>query len=217
MHATTAAPAIRVLLVDDHPVMRVGLASVLSLSHGFEVVAQADDGLSSIDLYRQHVPDVVLLDVSMDRVDGIETLRRLREIFHDPRVLMLTSSQAPEDMRMAMEAGARGYLVKTIHHEALATAIRTVHAGGTIDPRTTASNRPDGPLSQREGEVLGLVRQGFSNDEIASLLGISERTARAHVSSILAALGAADRAQAVALGYELGILRPTARRAPPRP
>jgi len=204
-------PAIRVMIVDDHPVMRVGLASVLSSSHGFDVVAQAEDGPSAIDLHRRHLPDVVLLDVSMERMDGIDTLRRLIGENPDARVLMLTSSQAPEDMAMAMMAGARGYLVKTIHHDALAAAIRTVHAGGVIAPPAKATGPRDGPLSQREVEVLGLVRQGYSNDEIATVLGISERTARAHVSAILAALGAADRAQAVALGFEQGILRPSLR------
>lgn len=211
MNLSAGSPEIRVMIVDDHPVMRVGLASVLSSSHGIAVVAQAEDGISAIDLYRRHIPDVVLLDVSMERMDGIETLRRLLGEFPAAKVLMLTSSQAPEDMGMAMTAGARGYLVKTIHHEALAAAIRTVHAGGTIDPPAAVTGSRDGPLSQREVEVLGLVRQGYSNDEIAKLLGISERTARAHVSAILAALGAADRAQAVALGFELGILRPSLR------
>jgi DNA-binding NarL/FixJ family response regulator len=203
------------MLVDDHPVMRVGLASVLGMSHGFDVVAQTGDGLSAIDLHRQFMPDVVVLDISMERMDGIATLRRLLGEFPAARVLMLTSSQASEDMTLAMEVGARGYLVKTVHHEALAAAIHTIHAGGVVAPPTAERSRQAGPLSQREAEVLGLVRQGFSNDEIASLLGISERTVRAHVSAILAALGAADRAQAVALGFELGILRPSVR--PTRP
>lgn len=150
MNTSAGCPEIRVMLVDDHPVMRVGLASVLSMSHGFSVVAQAEDGLSAIDLYRDHVPDIVLLDVSMERMDGIDTLRRLLGDFPAARVIMLTSSQAPEDVGMAMMAGARGYLVKTIHHEALAAAIRTVHAGGVIDPPASATSFRDGPLSQRE-------------------------------------------------------------------
>jgi CheY-like chemotaxis protein len=112
VNTPAGSPEIRVMLVDDHPVMRVGLASVLSMSHGFSVVAQAEDGLSAIDLYREHVPDIVLLDVSMERMDGIDTLRRLLGDFPAARVLMLTSSQAPEDMGMAMKAGARGYLTR---------------------------------------------------------------------------------------------------------
>lgn len=203
---------IRVMLVDDHPVLRVGLASVLSAGHGFAVVAEAEDGEGALSTYRRASPDVVLLDVSMERMDGIETLRRLLREFPQARVLMLTSSRSPEDAGLAISVGAKGYLVKTVHHSVIADAIRTVHAGGTVGSAVGDARRPAaGPLSQREVEVLGLVRQGFSNDEIASLLGISERTARAHVSSILESLGAADRAQAVALGFELGILRPSLR------
>lgn len=200
---------IRVMLVDDHPVMRVGLANVLSLNHGFAVVAQADDGPSAIALWRQHHPDVCLLDVSMERMDGIETLRRLRADFPEARVIMLTSSKAAEDREMAMQSGACGYLLKTVRHDELAAAIRRVHAGETLaGPPPPASPLPRrGPLTQREIEVLGFIRQGFSNDEIARLMGISERTVRAHITSILASLQAADRAQAVALGFELGILK----------
>jgi len=197
------------MLVDDHPVMRVGLANVLSINHGFRIVAQADDGRSALALWRQHRPDVCLLDVSMDGMDGIETLRRLRAEFPEARALMLTSSKAGEDMSLAMQAGARGYLTKTVRHDDLAAAIRTVHRGETVGPQMPAPQKlqTEGPLSQREIEVLGLIRQGFSNDEIARLLGISERTVRAHVTAILAALSAADRAQAVAIGFELGLLK----------
>ena len=203
------------MLVDDHPVMRVGLANVLSLNHGFRIVAQADDGRSALALWRQHRPDVCLLDVSMERMDGIETLRRLRAEFPEARVLMLTSSKAGEDMSLAMHAGARGYLTKTVRHDELAAAIRAVHHGETVGPQIPPPPKPaaDGPLSQREIEVLGLIRQGFSNDEIARLLGISERTVRAHVTAILATLSAADRAQAVAIGFELGLLKLSSKKA----
>ena len=206
--------AISLMLVDDHPVMRVGLASVLSLNHGFRIVAQADDGPSALDLWRRHRPDVCLLDVSMDRVDGIETLRRLRAEFPDARVLMLTSSKSGEDMDLAMQSGASGYLLKTIGHEELAAAIRAVHRGEHVTAPLMTPRKPARELlSQRELEVLGLIRQGFSNDEIGRLLGISERTVRAHVTAILAALGAVDRAQAVARGFELGLLKLRAPRA----
>ena len=148
----------------------------------------------------------------MERMDGVETLRRLVAEFPDCKVIMLTSSRAPQDATLAFAAGARGYLVKTAHHSTIAEAIRDVHGGKRLGTPLADPTVPStGPLSHRETEVLGLIRQGFSNDEIASLLGISERTARAHVSAILEALGAADRAQAVALGFELGILRPSLR------
>jgi len=201
-----------VMLVDDHPVLRLGLASVLTASHGFAVVAEADTGAAALTLYRDKKPDVVLLDVSMERMDGLETLRRLLGEFPAARVIMLTSSRAAEDAALARSIGAKGYLVKTVHHATIAEAIRTVEEGGTLDATTGTAEMPStGPLSHRQVEVLGLIRQGFSNEEIGSLLGISERTARAHVSAILEALGAADRAQAVALGFELGILRPSLR------
>jgi DNA-binding NarL/FixJ family response regulator len=205
------------MLVDDHPVMRVGLANVLSLNHGFKIVAQADEGRSALVLWRQHQPDVCLLDVSMEHMDGIETLRRLRAEFPEARVLMLTASKAGEDMSRAMQAGARGYLTKTIQHDELAAAIRAVHRGETVGLSMPAPQKPtaDGPLSKREIEVLGIIRHGFSNDEIARLLGISERTVRAHVTAILAALSAADRAHAVAIGFERGLLKLSSKKAGP--
>lgn len=203
---------IRVMLVDDHPVLRVGLASVLTTGHGFVVVAEAEDGAGALEHFRRTRPDVVLLDLSMERMDGIETLRRLLAEFPAARVIMLTSSKAPEDAVLALAVGAMGYVVKTVHHAVIAAAIRDVHSGERIGSTLSLPEAVrKGPLSHRELEVLGLIRQGFSNDEIASFLGISERTARAHVSAILESLGATDRAHAVALGFELGILRPAVR------
>jgi DNA-binding NarL/FixJ family response regulator len=200
------------MLVDDHPVMRAGLANVLSFNHGFDIVAQANDGPSAIELWREHRPDVCLLDVCMEQMDGIETLRRLRNEFPDARVLILSSSKDRDDMSLAMHSGARGYVVKTVQHGELARAICTVHEGGIVEPQQPVPPKPavGGPLSHRELEVLGLVRQGFGNDEIARLLGISERTVRAHMTAILATLNAADRAQAVAIAYDLGLFKPTA-------
>ena len=206
---TTANPlATSVMLVDDHAVMRVGLASVLSLGHGFNIVAQANDGASACELYRKHRPDVTLLDVSMDRMDGIETLCRIRATFPDARILMLSASKDPRDIQTAMQSGAWGYLIKSVGHEELAEAIRAVKRGERITPPPCGptSDMP-GPLNLRETEVLGLVRQGFTNDGIAQLLGISERTVRWHMTCILEKLHASDRAQAVARGFELGLLR----------
>ena len=133
------AGKIRLMLVDDHPIMRMGLANLLSLDTDMEVVAQADDGPTALALWRKHRPDVTLLDVSMERMDGIETLRRLRADHPDANVLMLTSSKASEDMSLAMQAGARGYLLKTIHHEELAAAICKVHRGEVV---TAAIGQP---------------------------------------------------------------------------
>lgn len=206
---TTSPFPISVMLVDDHPVMRIGLASVLSLNHGFKIVAQAEDGTSAIELWRKHRPDVCLLDMRMEGMDGIATLRKLRSEFPNARIVMLTSSKSAEDLAVAMQAGARGYLLKTIRHDDLAMAIRAVYRGETVVSPSVPSplRQPAGPLSQREFEVLRLIRNGLSNDEIALSLGISERTVRAHITAILAALNAADRAQAVARGFELGLLK----------
>jgi|688.fasta_scaffold40134_8 DNA-binding NarL/FixJ family response regulator len=208
--AMNKSSPIRLMLVDDHPVMRIGLANLLGLDPGFEVVAQADDGPSALELWRLHHPDICLMDVSMDGMDGVETLRRLRKAYPDARVLMLTSSKAPEDVRHAMDAGACGYVMKNIRRGELADAIRAAHRGELPAPRPAS----DGPqpasarrgLSHRELEVLGLIRQGFTNVEIGRLIGISERTTRWHVAAIMEKLGAADRAQAVARGFETGLL-----------
>ena len=208
--AMNATSPIRLMLVDDHPVMRIGLANLLGLEPGFEVVAQADDGPSALELWGLHHPDICLMDISMEGMDGVETLRRLRKTFPDARVLMLTSSKAPEDVHHAMDAGACGYVMKNVRRGELADAIRAAHRGEVPTPRTVGgSNKASAPrrgLSHRELEVLGLVRQGFTNAEIGRLIGISERTTRWHVAAIMEKLGAADRAQAVARGFEMGLL-----------
>jgi DNA-binding NarL/FixJ family response regulator len=172
---SNAAP-IRLLLVDDHAVLRAGLANVLNFDPGLRVVAEADDGEAAIKAWREHQPDVMLLDLSMPGIDGIETLQRLRREFPAAQVLMLTSSEAPEDVRHALAAGACGYVTKTVRRAELVA-------------------------------VLSLVRQGFTNAEIGRLLGISERTAKAHVGALLRKLQAADRAEAVARGFERGLLK----------
>ena len=202
---------IRILLVDDHPMMRAGLASVLAMDPNFAVVIQANDGEAALKLWRQHQPDVTLLDISMGGMDGIDTLRHLLQDFPAARVLMLTTSEAGEDIRHALEVGAYGYVSKNINAGELVEAICTIHAGGRVlsdsIKRKLAEDEASGCLTLREVEVLELVRQGFTNDEIGRLLDISERTARAHVSNIKEKLHAADRAAAVARGFESGILK----------
>jgi len=187
------------------------MANVLGMDPDFEVVAQADDGESALLLWHQHRPDVTLLDISMGGIDGIDTLRRLRQDHPAARVLMLTSSEANEDVRFALKAGACGYVTKNIRASELADAIRTVDAGGMVlsEELKRKLSEDDGNrhLTLREMDVLGLVRQGFTNDEIGRLLGISERTARAHMGTIMEKLNASDRAAAVARGFETGILK----------
>lgn len=191
--------------------MRAGLANVLGLEAGLVVVAQADDGESALALWRQHQPDVTLLDLSLTGMDGIETLRQLRAEFPKARVLMLTSSEAQEDVRHALQGGAGGYVTKNARSSELIAAIRQVHSGqehiSASIARRMAEEDDHGHLSRREIEVLSLVRQGFTNAEIGRLLGISERTSRSHLEVIMRKLGAADRAAAVARGFETGLLK----------
>lgn len=208
----TQPAAIRLMLVDDHAILRAGLANMLNIEPGLTVAVEADDGESALRLWREHRPDVMLLDVSMGGMDGIETLQRLRAEFPGARVLMLTSSEAHEDVRHALDAGASGYVTKNISRSELVEAIRECHAGGRPIgehiARMLAADDEQGHISRREMEVLGLVRQGFTNGEIGRLLGISERTAKAHVAALLVKLQASDRAEAVARGFERGLLKP---------
>ena len=202
---------IRLMLVDDHPVMRAGLANLLSGEPGFSVVAQASDARSALAGWREHRPDVLLLDISLPGLDGIEVLRQIKAESPQARVLMLTSSEAKEDLRQSMAAGAAGYVTKRVDPDVLFAAIRGAFESLSVIGQGGLA-RQDGDesgetLSQREQEVLNLMRQGFSNAEIGKLLGISRRTARAHVSAILRKLGASVRTEAVTRGFEKGILK----------
>jgi len=211
MSSSSAAAPIRLILVDDHVVLRAGLANVLSFEAGMQVVAQGNDGAAAIELWRKHQPDVMLLDLCMPGIDGVETLQRLRREFPGARVLILTSSEAPEEVRHAIAAGACGYVTKTIHPAELMAAIRQVHAGGQMIGSSIAAQmaveQEGGTISRRELETLGFVRQGFTNAEIGRLMGVSENTAKAHVRALLAKLQASDRAEAVARGFERGLLK----------
>jgi DNA-binding NarL/FixJ family response regulator len=212
---------IRLLLVDDHPIFREGLAHTLADEPDFTVVAQANDGESALASWQRHRPDVTLMDVSMFGIDGIETLRRLLRVAPAARVLILTSSEDQADALAALEAGAAGYITKTVRFDELLAAIREVHAGGrpigeamarriALAKRTqhvAQTGHKDGLLSPREFEVLCLLRDGLSLHEIGARLAITERTARAHVTAIKVKLDAANTAQCVARGFELGLLR----------
>ena len=215
---------IRLLLVDDHPVMRAGLANLLNSEPGFSVVGQANDGTQGVKLWSELRPDVCLLDITMHGIDGIETLRRIRHLSVDARVLMLTSSEAAEDVAQALKTGACGYITKNVEHEELVAAIREAHAGGRpigSDIRALlALHRPANELlSPREIEVLDLMREGFTNNDIGRLLGISTRTAKAHVAAVIEKLNVIDRTQAVARAFDLGLLKaafPKRSSSPPR-
>ena len=207
------AQRISLLIVDDHPLFREGLTHALAAVREFVVVAQAGDGEMALQLWPQHQPDVTIMDVSMHGLSGIETLRHLLESAPAARVLMLTSSEEQQDALEALEAGAAGYITKTVRFDELLAAIREVHAGGrplgeTVARRLAAAEK-GGPLSPRELDVLVHLRDGLSYQEIGRKLSISERTARAHVAAIKEKLGAATAAQCVARGFERGLLRNT--------
>ena len=202
---------IRILLVDDHPTLRAGLANVLGSERDFVVVAEADDGVAALALWRQHRPDVTLLDINLPGQDGIAILEQLQTESPGAKVLMLTSSEAAEDVKFALCAGALGYVTKGVRRMELIAAIRSVYRGEKVISdaiaRELATLDEEGALSRREIEVLGLLRQGFTNAEIGRLLEITERTAKAHVAALLLKLDAADRAEAVARGFERGLLK----------
>ncbi|MFI0709045.1 response regulator [Streptomyces inhibens] len=214
--AAGEARAIRVLLVDDHQVVRRGLRTFLEVQDDIEVVGEASDGAEGIAAAEQLRPDVVLMDVKMPGMDGIEALRKLRELANPARVLVVTSFTEQRTVVPALRAGAAGYVYKDIDPEALAGAIRSVHAGHVLlqpevaeallaqDEGNSGQGRGTS-LTDREREVLGLIADGRSNREIARALVLSEKTVKTHVSNILMKLDLADRTQAALWAVRHGI------------
>ena len=204
-------PPIRLLLVDDHLVVRAGLAAVLKFDARFQIVAEAADGLAAIAAHRQHQPDITLLDVRMPCVDGLEAAHRIRAESPDARLLMLTTSEAEEDLRRALDAGASGYLLKNSNAEELVTALLAVLRGERWMPaglaRRLHEHAQDPPLSPRQLEVLELLAKGLSNKEIATVLGFTTDGTKAHLKSIYAKLGVQGRAEAVTIGVQRGLLK----------
>lgn len=202
---------IRLLLVDDHPVLRAGLANLLSRHPDFAVVGETGSGVQAIELARTCRPDVCLLDLSLPDEDGFETLQKLRSCNPSVRVVVLTSSDSPEDAARADREGAAAFVCKNIDHGLIVDAIRAVHRGDRGIQRGVARSERSPALAvaltSRELDVLTLVRQGLGNAEIARRLAISERTVKGHMTSILEKLHVADRAGAVAKGFDLGVFR----------
>jgi len=203
---------IRLLLADDHAVMRSALADMLNSNPAFRVVGQAADGAAALRLFAEHHPEVVLLDVAMPELDGIETLRRLRSQNPEARVLMLSSSDAEEDIIHSFHAGATGYVSKTAQPAELVAAILACHAGQRVlSPaieRRLAEHAAGSPLTEREMEVLNLLRKGMNNPDIAQLLKVTRHTVKAHIRTILVKLEAVDRTEAVTRAFERGLLKP---------
>lgn len=205
-----ATTRIRILLIDDHAVLRAGLANLLALERDLVVVGEADNGEDGVRLWQTCQPHVTIVDVSMTGMDGVETTKRIRRLAHDAKILMLTSSESAADAARSLEAGASAYLTKRVAHDEIVAVIRKVHAGQkSIQIGVHPAPLPPRPelLSTRELEVLGMMRQGRTNIEIGRRLGIAERTVKAHVTAILSKLSASDRAGAVARGFDLGLLK----------
>jgi DNA-binding NarL/FixJ family response regulator len=209
---------IRVLIIDDHALLRAGLANLLAVERDLAVVGEADGGESGIRLWPQLRPHVGIVQSSMNGLDGIETTRRIRRIQSDAKIIMLTSAESATDADLALQAGASAYLTKHTPHRQIGDVIRQVHHGATAI--RNGVRRPAGPaatdlLSGRELQVLNYLRHGTSNAEIGRRMGIAERTVKAHVTSILIKLNAPDRSGAVGRGFDLGLLKIAPELCPP--
>ena len=204
---------IRVMTVDDHPIFRDGLAALLSFYKDFELVAEAADGAQAVQLFRVHRPDVTLMDLSMPVMGGAQATEAITSEFPDARIIALTTYEGDADIHRALEAGARGYLLKDVLRNQIADAIRVVHRGGRIVPPMVAQKlaefTPRIELTARELEVLSLMAQGQSNKEIADSIGRTEATVKVHVLHILSKLGVDDRTAAVTVALKRGMIHLT--------
>jgi two-component system, NarL family, response regulator len=204
------AAKIKVLIVDDHPIMRVGIAAIVDTTPDMMVVAQAGSGEQAAELFERHLPDITLMDLRLPGMSGVETIRAIIARHHNAKFVVLTTYEGDEDIHQALQAGARSYIIKGMPHDALVSALRRVHAGGRFLPqpvsRALSSRIPNSDLSAREREVLDLIVKGKSNKEIASELGITESTVKCHVSVILMRLNVSDRTQAVVSALQRGLV-----------
>jgi DNA-binding NarL/FixJ family response regulator len=200
----------KVLVVDDHPMTRFGISTMINAQWDMEVVGEAGDGVEAIEQHRKHHPDVTLMDLRLPRMGGVEAIRAIRASYPQARFVVLTTYEGDEDIHQALTAGAQGYLIKGMSNDALLDALRKVHDGRRFLPaplaRTLAERTPNSELSTREREVLALLVRGKSNKEIAARLGITEATVKCHVSVILSRLDACDRTQAVVVALQRGII-----------
>ena len=201
---------ITVLVVDDHPLMRVGIAAIIDARPDMTALAQAGTGEEAVELFEQHHPDITLMDLRLPGMSGVKAIQAIRSRHVQARFVVLTTYEGDEDIYQALAAGAQGYMIKGMPHEALIDAVRRVHAGGKFLPppvkHALASRTPNSDLSSREREVLELLANGKTNREIASELGITEATVKCHVSVFLMRLNANDRTQAVVVALQRGLV-----------
>ncbi len=202
--------SIRILVVEDHHVVRQGLVALIKTVEDMQVVGEACDGKQAVELFRQHQPDVTIMDLRLPHMSGVEAINEIRRDFPLARIIVLTTYDGDEDIYRALQAGARGYLLKDMSGDDLMDAIRTVHAGRSRIPPAVAQRLADrlgGPdLTARELEVLKLIVSGKSNKEIGRDLFISEATVKTHINSLLSKLGVSDRTQAATTALQRGIV-----------
>ena len=202
---------IKVMIVDDHPLMRVGIAAIINARLDMTVTGQAGTGEEAIALFRKSLPDLTLMDLRLPgAIGGVDAIARIRAIQPQAKVIVVTTYEGDEDIHRALEAGARGYVIKGMPYQTLVEALQRVHAGGRFIPppvaKALASRTPNSDLSTRELEVLEQLVAGKSNKEIAAKLGITEATVKSHVSTILLRLNVEDRTQAAVSALRRGLV-----------
>ena len=201
---------IRVLCVDDHPLLREGIAALIANQTDMELVAQAENGRQALEQFREYLPDITLMDLQMPEMGGIDAINAIRSEFPEARIVVLTTYAGDVQVSRALKAGARAYLLKGMLRKELLETIRAVHAGQKrVSPEVAAeiaTHSIDDGLTPREIDVLRLVAEGNANKQVAAKLSLTEETVKSHIRSILAKLGANDRTHAVTIGLKRGII-----------